>query len=163
MKVYGNHFQVDNNHNNLLVTYDYGVASIFQQSQGSEDEVLGAIQYVGTLKEILQLDYGLISSPLLHFNVNRWRMGHTIEGTQHIDEMMLDFFLPIFNTYCMINEPFVFLSQVQQVFLGVTLEHHGGRFFFTKNLGVNGSWQVCMMTTLRHMPLVLKPHYNLWM
>jgi len=53
MKAYGNHFQVDNDHNNLLVTYDCGVASIFQQSQGSEDEVLGAIQYFGTLKEIL--------------------------------------------------------------------------------------------------------------
>jgi hypothetical protein len=67
MKEYGNHFQVDNDRNNLLATYDCGVASIFQQSQGSEDEVLGAIQYVGTLKEILGLDYGPISSPITLF------------------------------------------------------------------------------------------------
>jgi hypothetical protein len=43
MNAYGNHFQIDNDYNNLLVTYDFGVTSIFQQSQGSEDEVLGAI------------------------------------------------------------------------------------------------------------------------
>ncbi len=67
MKAYGNHFHVDNDRNNLLVTYDYVVASILQQSQGSEDEVLGAIQYVGTLKEILRLDYGPISSPIILF------------------------------------------------------------------------------------------------
>jgi hypothetical protein len=40
MKAYGNHFQVDNDHNNSLVTYDYVVVSILQQSQGIEDEVL---------------------------------------------------------------------------------------------------------------------------
>jgi hypothetical protein len=28
-------------------------------------------------------------------------MGLTIEGTQHINGMMLGFFLPIFSTYCM--------------------------------------------------------------
>jgi len=67
MKAYGNHLWIDNDQNSMLVTYDCGVAPIFQQSQGSEDEVLGAIQYVGTLKEILQLEYGLISSPITLF------------------------------------------------------------------------------------------------
>jgi hypothetical protein len=28
LKAYGNHFQIDNDYNNLLITYDYGVASI---------------------------------------------------------------------------------------------------------------------------------------
>jgi hypothetical protein len=67
MKAYENHFLVDNDHNNLLVTYNCGVAGIFQQSQGNEDEVLGVIQYVGTLKEVLQLNYGPISSPIILF------------------------------------------------------------------------------------------------
>ncbi len=43
MKAYGNHFQIDNDQNSLLVTYDCGVAFVFQQSQASEDEVFGAI------------------------------------------------------------------------------------------------------------------------
>jgi hypothetical protein len=41
MKAYGNHFRIDDEQNNLLVTYDSSVASIFQQLQGSEDDVLG--------------------------------------------------------------------------------------------------------------------------
>jgi hypothetical protein len=53
MKACKNHFKIDDEQNNLLVTYDYGVASIFQHLQGSEDDVLGQIQYVGTLKYIL--------------------------------------------------------------------------------------------------------------
>ncbi len=37
----------------LKLTFNSGVASIFQQFQGSDDDVFGTIQYVGTLKEIL--------------------------------------------------------------------------------------------------------------
>ncbi len=43
MKASRNHFQINNDQNNLLVTYDCGVTSIFQQPQGNEDEVLGTI------------------------------------------------------------------------------------------------------------------------
>jgi hypothetical protein len=53
----------------MLVTYDSGMASVFQQSEGSED-VLGVIQYVGILKQILKLDYGPIClHPLCRFAV----------------------------------------------------------------------------------------------
>jgi len=34
------------------MTYDSGVALIFQQSQGIEDDLLGLILYVGMLKQI---------------------------------------------------------------------------------------------------------------
>jgi hypothetical protein len=39
MKAYANHFIVDDEHSKLLVTFDLGVAFIFQQSQSSEDDV----------------------------------------------------------------------------------------------------------------------------
>lgn len=67
LKAFRNHFQVDSDQNNLLVTYGCGVAFVFEQFARSEDDVLGAIQYVGTLKEILQLDYGLVFSPIILF------------------------------------------------------------------------------------------------
>jgi hypothetical protein len=51
----------------MLVKYDFGLAFIFQQSKGSEDIVLGVIQYVGILKQNLKLDYGPIFSPILLF------------------------------------------------------------------------------------------------
>jgi len=34
MKAYENHFQVDNDENNLLITFDFGVASIFSNLKG---------------------------------------------------------------------------------------------------------------------------------
>jgi hypothetical protein len=46
LKAYKNHFRVDDEQINLLFTYDFGVA------QGNEDNVLGQIQYVGTLNQI---------------------------------------------------------------------------------------------------------------
>ncbi len=60
-------FRVDDEFNNTFVTYDLGVAFIFQQSQGNDDEVLGVVQYIEILKEILQLEYGPMSSPIALF------------------------------------------------------------------------------------------------
>ncbi len=68
MKAYGDHFRVDDEQTHLLVTYDYSVKYIFQQSQGNENNVLDQIQYVGTLKQILQLAYGPMSSPIFLFH-----------------------------------------------------------------------------------------------
>jgi hypothetical protein len=66
IKAYGKSFQIEDESTNMLVTYDSGVASVFQQSEGSED-VLEVIQYVGILKQILKLDYGPMSSPIVFF------------------------------------------------------------------------------------------------
>jgi hypothetical protein len=65
--------------NSPLVTNDFGFAFIFQQSQGNEDDVFSKIQYVGTLKDILQLDYGPMFSPSILFCYNSMKMGLTIE------------------------------------------------------------------------------------
>jgi len=43
MKAYGNHFQIDDEHIDFFTTFDCGVASIFQQSQEDEDNMLGTI------------------------------------------------------------------------------------------------------------------------
>jgi hypothetical protein len=44
-----------------------GVTFVFQQSQGNDDEALGVVQYVEILKEILQLEYGPMFSPIALF------------------------------------------------------------------------------------------------
>jgi hypothetical protein len=70
MKAYGNHFRVDDESFSLCVTFDSGVASLFEQVEGNGNDLLGPIQYVGLLKQFLQLDYGPISSPILLFRCN---------------------------------------------------------------------------------------------
>ncbi len=63
MKAYGNHYRVSiNTTDNTSATYDFGVASVFhQEQQSTEGTRLGALQYVGILKDIILLDYGPIS------------------------------------------------------------------------------------------------------
>jgi hypothetical protein len=62
MEAYGNHYRVDDASSKKLVSFDSGVACIFKEegrsnAQGANPIMLH-IQYVGVIKEILQLDYG---------------------------------------------------------------------------------------------------------
>jgi hypothetical protein len=81
MRAYGNHYKVNEGGvETRMATYDYGVTSIFQQPQAThEGTTLGSIQYVGVLKDIILLDYGPISQPMVLFKCdwathesNRW-------------------------------------------------------------------------------------------
>lgn len=117
MKAYNNQFFVDDESSNLCVTFDYSVASTFEQVEGNGDDVLGPIQYVGLLKQILQLDYGCMSSPIILFQCEWVRNGIDNRGnpTYKWDDVgfLLVNFWHLLHEH---NEPFVFPSQVQQVF-----------------------------------------------
>jgi hypothetical protein len=43
MKAYDNHFHVDDESSNLCVTFDSGVALVFEQTKGNGDDVFGPI------------------------------------------------------------------------------------------------------------------------
>jgi hypothetical protein len=43
MKAYDNHFHVDDESSNLCVTFDFGVALVFEQTKGNGDDVFGPI------------------------------------------------------------------------------------------------------------------------
>jgi hypothetical protein len=48
--------------------YDSGVASIFSHGDNpNNSRPLGQLQYVRVLKDILELDYGIISTPVVLF------------------------------------------------------------------------------------------------
>jgi hypothetical protein len=65
MKAYGNHFQVNDCNMKGMVSFDCGVASMFGQRQAHIGDEHASIQYVGVLKDILRLDYGPISTPII--------------------------------------------------------------------------------------------------
>jgi len=48
-----------------MVNFDYGVASIFGQWQAHMGDEHASIRYVGVFKDILRLDYGPISTPII--------------------------------------------------------------------------------------------------
>jgi hypothetical protein len=69
VKAYDNHYRdTTNNKATTIATYDFGVASIFQQPHATnEGMTFGSIQYVGVLKEIILLNYRPMSQPVVLF------------------------------------------------------------------------------------------------
>lgn len=91
----------------MLETYDSGVVSVFQQSEGSED-VLGVIQYVGILKQILKLDYGPMSSPIVLFHCSWVKNGTDSRGNPTFNRDNASFLLASFRHLLHeLNEHFV--------------------------------------------------------
>jgi hypothetical protein len=119
MKAYKNHYKVFiNTYGNTSATYDSGVASIFhQEQQSTEGTRLGVLQYVGILKDVILLNYGLISQPVILFKCDWVRNGLDTWGnaTYKCDDD--GFLLVNFRQLkTRVDEPYVFLAQVQQVF-----------------------------------------------
>jgi hypothetical protein len=48
-----------------MVSFDCKVASMFGQRQAHNGDEHASIQYIGVFKDILRLDYGPISSPII--------------------------------------------------------------------------------------------------
>jgi hypothetical protein len=63
MKAFGNHFCVEDAASTRMQTYDSGVASVFTVPTADARDV--SVNYVGVLKDILKLDYGPLSSPIV--------------------------------------------------------------------------------------------------
>jgi hypothetical protein len=63
MKVFGNHFRVGHPGSELLQTYDSGVVSVFEVPTTEANDV--SVNYVGVVKDILKLDYGPLSRPIV--------------------------------------------------------------------------------------------------
>jgi hypothetical protein len=68
IKIYGNDFRVDASSTTGHVTHDSGVVFIFSHGDDPNNvRPLGQLQYVGVLKDILELDYGIISTHVVLF------------------------------------------------------------------------------------------------
>jgi hypothetical protein len=56
-------FRVEDEASSRMLTYDNGIASVFQVPLVDAREV--SVNYVGVVKDILKLDYGSLSSPVI--------------------------------------------------------------------------------------------------
>jgi hypothetical protein len=78
MKAYANHFIVDDEHTNLLVTFDSSVAFILQQSQRSEDDVSVKSNILGHWRRFWNWIFMVTCFHLLfYFIVVGWKKGLT--------------------------------------------------------------------------------------
>ena len=60
---FGNHFQVEDDSTRHLLSYNSGVASVFQEAAENAEE--SSVNYVGVLKDVLELDYGALSTKII--------------------------------------------------------------------------------------------------
>jgi hypothetical protein len=68
IKAYGSYFCMDDQTSVGCVTYDNGVASFFSHNNVDDNHHPSRqLQYVGVFKDILELDYGTMSTPIILF------------------------------------------------------------------------------------------------
>ncbi len=112
MRVYGNHYKVnEGGAETTMATYDFGVASIFQQPQATHEGIaLGSIEYVGVLKDIILLDYGPVSQLMVLFKCDWVIHGSDRWGNPTYKRDEDGFLLANFrHLKAYIDEPYVFL------------------------------------------------------
>jgi hypothetical protein len=127
------------------VTYDSRVASFFSHNNVDDNHHPSRqLQYVGVLKDILQLDYKTMSTPIVLFQCDWVRNASDNRGNSTYKRDDTKFLMANFKHMLSEDiEPFVFPSQVQQGFY-VNDQHtpwwkvilHGGRTYSYHRIGV---------------------------
>jgi hypothetical protein len=114
MKAFGNHFWVDGQATARMQTYDCGVASVFQVPTADARDV--SVNFVGIVKDILKLDYGPLSSPIVLLRC-QWAKQTDNRGNPTYTRDEAGFFVVnVRHNQPRLSDPFIFASQATQVF-----------------------------------------------
>jgi hypothetical protein len=132
MRAFGNHFRLEDKASSRMVTYDSGVASVFQVPVTDAREV--SVNYVGVLKDILKLDYGPISSPVILLRC-QWakRVDNRGNPTYTRDDSS---FLVVNMRHNLpkMADPFIFPGQATQVFYSDVPSKPGWKVILRKEM-----------------------------
>lgn len=111
---FGKHFRVEDEKTKHLMSYNSGVASVFQQQSENGEE--STVNYVGVLKDIFELDYGTLSTRIILLRCD-WVKTQDTRGNPTYTRDESGFLLVNFrHTQNRLLEPFIFPSQATQVF-----------------------------------------------
>jgi hypothetical protein len=111
MEAYGNHYWAESCGTEGMVSYDRGVASIFHEGHAIDED--NCVPYVGTLKEILILDYAPIPTPIIFMRCAWVNNGTDIRGNPTYKHDEAEFLLANFR-YLMEDheEPFMKMNTI---------------------------------------------------
>lgn len=111
---FGNHFRVEDDSTRYLLSYNSGVASVFQEIAGNVCE--SSVNYVGVLQDVLELDYGALSTKII---LLRCEWVKTIDNRGNPTYMKDEAGFLVVNfrhKLPRLADPFIFPSQATQVF-----------------------------------------------
>lgn len=127
---FGNHFRVEDESTNELVSYNSGVASVFQLPSHSAGE--SSVNYVGVLKDILELDYGALHSQIILLRCE-WVKTEDNRGNPTYTRDDSGFLVVNFrHKLPRMAEPFIFPSQATQVFFSDVVGRPGWKVVLHK-------------------------------
>ena len=130
MTTFGNHFRVEDETTSRMISYNSGVASIFEVP--SENEFDTAMPYVGVLQNVLLLDYGPLSTPIILLQC-KWMKPHDNFGNATYTCDDSGFLVVNFrHKLPRLADPFIFPSQATQVFFFGVVEKPGWKVVLRK-------------------------------
>jgi hypothetical protein len=114
MKAFGNHFRVEDEASACMQTYDSGVASVFEVPTIHATDV--SVNYVGVVKDILKLDYGPLSRPIVLLRC-KWAKRSDNRGNPTYTRDDAGFLvMNVQHSLPRMSDPFIFAAQATQVF-----------------------------------------------
>ena len=127
---FGNHFRVEDDSTIHLVSYNSGVASIFQQRSGIAKE--SNVNYVRVLKDILELDYGALTTKIILLRCE-WMKSQDNRGNPTYTKDESGFLVVNFrHKLSRMADPFIFPSQATQVFFSDGIGRPGWKVMLHK-------------------------------
>jgi len=130
IRAFGNHFRVEDDSTTHLISYNSGVASIFQQPSGTAGE--SSVNYVGILKDVLELDYGAVHTKIILMRCE-WVKSQDNRGNPTYQRDDAGFLVVNFrHKLPRMAEPFIFSSQVTQVFFSDIIDRPGWKVVLRK-------------------------------
>jgi hypothetical protein len=127
---FGNHFRVEDDTTDRMVSYNSGVASTFELPGGIANDL--SMNYVGILKDVLQLDYGALHTQIILMRCD-WVKAQDNRGNSTYARDEAGFLIVNFrHRMPRMVEPFIFPSQATQVFFSDVVDKPGWKVVLRK-------------------------------
>ena len=127
---FGKHFRAEDKQTSHLLSYNSGVASMFQEVSVHHEE--SSVNYVGVLKDVLELDYGALSTRIIVLRCE-WVKSQDTRGNPTYTRDESSFLVVNFrHKLPRMAEPFIFPSQAMQVFFSDVPDRPGWKVVLRK-------------------------------
>ena len=131
MMAFGNHFRVEDETSARHVSYNSSVALVFEEN--FDTEAASSIPYVGVLKDILLLYYGVLQSEIILMRCEWVKPYDNCENPTYTRDDSGFLVVNFRHKLPRLAEPFIFPSQATQVFFSDVVKRPGWKVVLCKD------------------------------